>query len=207
VLPYDQYLARFPAYLQQLDMESNGKSVTVEGERVCYQTGQVIWGQPGTNGQHAFYQLIHQGTTLIPCDFIGFSRSLQPLGEHHDQLMANFFAQTEALAFGKTAQQVRAEGVPEALVSHKTFEGNRPTTTLLADQLSPAVLGKLVALYEHKVFVQGVIWGLNSFDQWGVELGKVLAKRIASELTGNAPLSHDSSTNSLIGHYRARRRA
>jgi len=207
VLPYDQYLARFPAYLQQLDMESNGKSVTVEGERVCYQTGQVIWGQPGTNGQHAFYQLIHQGTTLIPCDFIGFSRSLQPLGEHHDQLMANFFAQTEALAFGKTAEQVRAEGVPEALVSHKTFEGNRPTTTLLADQLSPAVLGKLVALYEHKVFVQGVLWGLNSFDQWGVELGKVLAKRIATELTGDAPLSHDSSTNALIRRYRARRRA
>ncbi len=208
VLPYDQYLARFPAYLQQLDMESNGKSVTLAGERACYQTGQILWGQPGTNGQHAFYQLIHQGTKLIPCDFIGFSRSLNPLGSHHDQLMANFFAQTEALAFGKTEAELRAEGVPEALVLHKSFEGNRPTSTILADELSPAVLGKLVALYEHKVFVQGAIWDLNSFDQWGVELGKVLAKRIAGELAtqGDAPLGHDSSTNALIQRYRARRR-
>lgn len=207
VLPYDQYLSRFPAYLQQLDMESNGKSVTLGGERVGYQTGPIIWGQPGTNGQHAFYQLIHQGTKLIPCDFIGFTKSLNALGEHHDQLMANFFAQTEALAFGKTAAEVKAEGVPDALVTHKTFEGNRPTTTILADELTPAVLGKLVALYEHKVFVQGVIWGLNSFDQWGVELGKVLAKRIASELSAKTTpeLGHDSSTNALIRRYRAKR--
>jgi glucose-6-phosphate isomerase len=207
VLPYDQYLSRFPAYLQQLDMESNGKSVTLGGERVGYQTGPIIWGQPGTNGQHAFYQLIHQGTKLIPCDFIGFTKSLNALGEHHDQLMANFFAQTEALAFGKTAAEVKAEGVPDALVTHKTFEGNRPTSTILADELTPAVLGKLVALYEHKVFVQGVIWGLNSFDQWGVELGKVLAKRIASELSAKATpeLGHDSSTNALIRRYRAKR--
>jgi glucose-6-phosphate isomerase len=207
VLPYDQYLNRFPAYLQQLDMESNGKSVTLEGERIAYQTGPIIWGQPGTNGQHAFYQLIHQGTKLIPCDFIGFAKSLNPLGEHHDQLMANFFAQTEALAFGKTAAEVKAEGVPDALVPHKTFEGNRPTSTILADTLTPAVLGKLVALYEHKVFVQGVIWGINSFDQWGVELGKVLAKRIATELSGNGDpdLHHDSSTNALIRRYRQKR--
>jgi glucose-6-phosphate isomerase len=207
VLPYDQYLARFPAYLQQLDMESNGKSVTISGERVGYQTGPIIWGQPGTNGQHAFYQLIHQGTKLIPCDFIGFSKSLNALGEHHDQLMANFFAQTEALAFGKTTAEVKAEGVPEALLTHKTFEGNRPTSTILAEKLTPAVLGKLVALYEHKVFVQGVIWGLNSFDQWGVELGKVLAKRIASELApGTEPeLAHDGSTNALIRYYRKTR--
>jgi glucose-6-phosphate isomerase len=207
VLPYDQYLSRFPAYLQQLDMESNGKSVTLEGARVGYQTGPIIWGQPGTNGQHAFYQLIHQGTKLIPCDFIGFTKSLNALGEHHDQLMANFFAQTEALAFGKTAAEVKAEGVPDALVTHKTFEGNRPTSTILADELTPAVLGKLVALYEHKVFVQGIIWGLNSFDQWGVELGKVLAKRIASELSAKATpeLGHDGSTNALIRRYRAKR--
>ena len=207
VLPYDQYLSRFPAYLQQLDMESNGKSVTLTGERVAYQTGQIIWGQPGTNGQHAFYQLIHQGTKLIPCDFIGFAKSLNALGEHHDQLMANFFAQTEALAFGKTAAEVKAEGVPDALVTHKTFDGNRPTTTILADTLTPAVLGKLVALYEHKVFVQGVIWGVNSFDQWGVELGKVLAKRIATELAapGTPELGHDSSTNALIRRYRQQR--
>jgi glucose-6-phosphate isomerase len=207
VLPYDQYLSRFPAYLQQLDMESNGKSVTVDGQRVTYQTGPIIWGQPGTNGQHAFYQLIHQGTKLIPCDFIGFSKSLNALGEHHDQLMANFFAQTEALAFGKTAAEVKAEGVPDVLVTHKTFEGNRPTSTILAEVLTPAVLGKLVALYEHKVFVQGVIWGLNSFDQWGVELGKVLAKRIATELSakGAGKLDHDSSTNALINRYRAQR--
>jgi len=207
VLPYDQYLSRFPAYLQQLDMESNGKSVTLTGERVSYQTGPIIWGQPGTNGQHAFYQLIHQGTKLIPCDFIGFAKSLNALGDHHDQLMANFFAQTEALAFGKTAAEVKAEGVPDALVPHKTFEGNRPTSTILAAQLTPAVLGKLVALYEHKVFVQGVIWDINSFDQWGVELGKVLAKRIASELaaTGEPVLAHDSSTNALIRRYREQR--
>ena len=207
VLPYDQYLSRFPAYLQQLDMESNGKSVTLDGQRISYQTGPIIWGQPGTNGQHAFYQLIHQGTKLIPCDFIGFTKSLNALGEHHDQLMANFFAQTEALAFGKTAAEVKAEGVPDALVTHKTFEGNRPTSTILAEVLTPAVLGKLVALYEHKVFVQGVIWGLNSFDQWGVELGKVLAKRIATELSakGSVELKHDSSTNALITRYRAQR--
>jgi len=207
VLPYDQYLSRFPAYLQQLDMESNGKSVTIEGEPISYQTGPIIWGQPGTNGQHAFYQLIHQGTKLIPCDFIGFAKSLNALGDHHDQLMANFFAQTEALAFGKTAAEVRGEGVPDALVNHKTFEGNRPTSTILAESLTPAVLGKLVALYEHKVFVQGVIWGLNSFDQWGVELGKVLAKRIASELSASAlpQLQHDSSTNALIRYYREKR--
>jgi glucose-6-phosphate isomerase len=208
VLPYDQYLSRFPAYLQQLDMESNGKSVTLEGQRVGYQTGPIIWGQPGTNGQHAFYQLIHQGTKLIPCDFIGFVKSLNALGEHHDQLMANFFAQTEALAFGKTESEVKAEGVPAALVSHKTFPGNRPTSTILADELTPATLGKLVALYEHKVFVQGVIWDINSFDQWGVELGKVLAKRIASELGAktDSELGHDASTNALIRHYRATRR-
>jgi glucose-6-phosphate isomerase len=207
VLPYDQYLNRFPAYLQQLDMESNGKSVTIDGEPIAYQTGPIIWGQPGTNGQHAFYQLIHQGTKLIPCDFIGFAKSLNALGDHHDQLMANFFAQTEALAFGKTAGEVKAEGVPEALVNHKTFEGNRPTSTIMAESLTPAVLGKLVALYEHKVFVQGAIWGLNSFDQWGVELGKVLAKRIASELSSStAPdLQHDSSTNALIRYYREKR--
>jgi glucose-6-phosphate isomerase len=207
VLPYDQYLNRFPAYLQQLDMESNGKSVTIEGEPIAYQTGPIIWGQPGTNGQHAFYQLIHQGTKLIPCDFIGFAKSLNALGDHHDQLMANFFAQTEALAFGKTAAEVKAEGVPDALVNHKTFEGNRPTSTIMAEALTPAVLGKLVALYEHKVFVQGAIWGLNSFDQWGVELGKVLAKRIASELSPSAApdLQHDSSTNALIRYYREKR--
>jgi glucose-6-phosphate isomerase len=207
VLPYDQYLSRFPAYLQQLDMESNGKRVTIDGVPVDYQTGPIIWGQPGTNGQHAFYQLIHQGTKLIPCDFIGFCKSLNALGDHHDQLMANFFAQTEALAFGKTEAEVKAEGVPAALVTHKTFEGNRPTSTILAEQLTPAVLGKLVALYEHKVFVQGVIWGLNSFDQWGVELGKVLAKRIASELAGASTpaLGHDTSTNALIRFYRGAR--
>lgn len=207
VLPYDQYLARFPAYLQQLDMESNGKSVTLSGQRTNYQTGPIIWGQPGTNGQHAFYQLIHQGTKLIPCDFIGFAKSLNALGEHHDQLMANFFAQTEALAFGKTADEVKAEGVPDALVTHKTFEGNRPTSTIMADRLTPAVLGKLVALYEHKVFVQGAVWGLNPFDQWGVELGKVLAKRITAELgaADDTQLAHDSSTNALLRRYRARR--
>jgi glucose-6-phosphate isomerase len=208
VLPYDQYLARFSAYLQQLDMESNGKRVTLDGTSVDVQTGPILWGQPGTNGQHAFYQLIHQGTKLVPCDFIGFSQSLNPIGGHHDLLMANFFAQTEALAFGKTEAEVAKEGVPPALVPHKTFPGNRPTNTILCDRLTPAMLGKLVALYEHKVFVQGVIWGINSFDQWGVELGKVLAKRIASELESPSEptLAHDSSTNALIQRYRAARR-
>ncbi len=202
VLPYDHYLGRFSAYLQQLDMESNGKSVTLDGTAVDYQTGPIVWGTPGTNGQHAYYQLIHQGTKLIPCDFLGFCRSLNPLGEHHDLLMANCFAQTEALAFGKTAEQVRADGVPEPLVPHRVFAGNRPTNTLLAERLTPAILGSLVALYEHKVYVQGVIWNVNSFDQWGVELGKVLAKRIAPELAAEVPLTHDSSTNSLIERYR-----
>jgi len=188
-------------------MESNGKGVTLGGRKVDYQTGPVYWGEPGTNGQHSFYQLIHQGTKLIPCDFIGFAKSLNALGEHHDQLMANFFAQTEALAFGKTEAEVKAEGVAAALVPHKAFAGNRPTTTILAEQLTPAVLGKLVALYEHKVFVQGVIWDINSFDQWGVVLGKVLAKRIASELSAKdePALGHDSSTNALIRHYRTTR--
>jgi glucose-6-phosphate isomerase len=205
VLPYDQYLARFPAYLQQLDMESNGKRVDLNGRVVDYQTGPIIWGEPGTNGQHAFYQLIHQGTKLIPCDFIGFLRSENPLGKHHDLLMANLFAQSEALAFGKTADEVRAEGVAEALVSHRTFPGDRPSSTLLLERMTPAALGKLIALYEHKVFVQGTIWGVNSFDQWGVELGKVLAKRIASEIDSeSAPaLTHDSSTNALLKRYRA----
>jgi glucose-6-phosphate isomerase len=207
ILPYDQYLARFSAYLQQLDMESNGKSVGFDGEHVQHQTGQIIWGQPGTNGQHAFYQLLHQGTKLIPADFIAFSRSLNPLGQHHDLLMANFFAQTEALAFGKTAAEVRQEGVPEWLVPHKVFEGNRPTNTLLADRLTPHRLGSLIALYEHKVFVQGVIWNVNSFDQWGVELGKVLAKRIVAELETPKPseLAHDGSTNALLRRYLAQR--
>ena len=204
VLPYDQYLARFPAYLQQMDMESNGKSVDKQGRRVGYQTGPVVWGEPGTNGQHAFYQLIHQGTKLIPADFIGFCRSHNPLPGHHDQLMANFFAQTEALAFGKTADEVRAEGVPERLVPHKVFTGNRPTNTLLADELTPYSLGALIALYEHKVFTQGVVWNVFSFDQWGVQLGKVLAKKVVAELASKkAPeLAHDSSTNALIRRYR-----
>jgi len=205
ILPYDQYLGRFSAYLQQLDMESNGKYVGVDGQRVPQQTGPVIWGQPGTNGQHAFYQLLHQGTKLIPADFIGFSRSLNPLGEHHDLLMANFFAQTEALAFGKTLEQVKAENVPVGLAPHKVFEGNRPTNTLMAERLTPRVLGSLIALYEHKVFVQGVIWNINSFDQWGVELGKVLAKRITGELSTSGELNHDSSTNALIQRYRSQR--
>jgi glucose-6-phosphate isomerase len=207
VLPYDQYLGRFPAYLQQLTMESNGKSVTIAGERVDYDTSPVYWGEPGTNGQHSFYQLIHQGTRLIPCDFIAFEHSLNPLGEHHDLLTANVFAQTEALAFGRTAEEVREEGTPEELVAHRVFEGNRPTNTLLAERLTPAMLGKLVALYEHSVFTQGVVWNVNSFDQWGVELGKALASRIAEELRADAPeLSHDSSTNALIERYRAARR-
>jgi glucose-6-phosphate isomerase len=207
ILPYDQYLNRLCAYLQQLDMESNGKHVDLEGHPVNYQTGPIIWGQPGTNGQHAFYQLIHQGTRLIPCDFIGFSQTLNPLPPHHDLLMANFFAQTEALAFGKTAEEVAASGVPDFQVPHRTFEGNRPTNTFLLERLTPATLGKLIALYEHKVFVQGTIWNINSFDQWGVELGKVLANRIIPELesTGEPDLKHDSSTNTLIRRYRRSR--
>jgi len=207
VLPYDQYLARFSAYLQQLDMESNGKRVTRDGAIIDYQTGPIIWGEPGTNGQHAFYQLIHQGTKLIPCDFIGFTKSLHPLGNHHDLLMANYFAQTEALAFGKTEDEVRTEGVREDLVPHRVFLGNRPTNSLLLDRLTPAALGKLVALYEHKVFVQGAIWNVNSFDQWGVELGKVLAARIIPELSAaeRPELAHDSSTNTLIRRYRMQR--
>jgi len=204
VLPYDQYLKRFPAYLQQLTMESSGKHVTRDGVRVDYQTGPIYWGEPGTNGQHSFYQLIHQGTRLIPCDFIAFGQSLNPLGNHHDLLMANVFAQTQALAFGKTAEEVRAEGTPERLVPHRTFEGNRPTNTLLADRVTPEILGALVALYEHSVFTEGTIWQIDSFDQWGVELGKVLASRIVPELTDVAEpvLAHDSSTNSLIARYR-----
>ena len=207
VLPYDQYLAYFPAYLQQLDMESNGKHITLEGQTVDYQTGPIIWGQPGTNGQHAFYQLIHQGTKLIPCDFIGFCQTLNVLPPHHDLLMANVFAQTEALAFGKTYEQVIADGVDPKIAPHRVFDGNRPTSTILADRLTPRTLGALIALYEHKVFVQGAIWDINSFDQWGVELGKVLASKIAPELDSKAEpdLKHDSSTNTLIRRYRARR--
>ena len=205
VLPYDQYLARLAAYLQQLDMESNGKSVDRQGKRVAYSTGPIVWGEPGTNGQHAFYQLIHQGTRMIPCDFIGFCTSHNPVGDHHDKLMANFFAQTEALAFGKTSEQCRAEGVPEKLVPHKTFEGNHPTNTLMAEALTPETFGALIALYEHKVFTQGIIWNIFSFDQWGVELGKVLAAKVLGELTlGEKPiLRHDASTNALIARYRA----
>ncbi len=202
VLPYDQYLKRFPAYLQQLTMESNGKSITVSGTHVDYQTGAIYWGEPGTNGQHSFYQLIHQGTKLIPCDFIGFARSLNPHGDHHDILTANLFAQAEALAFGKTAQEVAAQGTPEALVSHKTFEGNRPSNMILAEQLTPEILGKLIALYEHDVFTQGAVWQIDSFDQWGVELGKVLAMKIVPELKSDSELKHDSSTNALIERYR-----
>ena len=204
ILPYEQYLKRFPAYLQQLTMESNGKHVTIEGKEVNYATGPIYWGEPGTNGQHSFYQLIHQGTRLIPCDFIAFGKSLNPLGRHHDMLLANVFAQTEALAFGKTPEEVRAEGTPDWLVPHRVFEGNRPSNTILAKRLTPEVLGKLVALYEHSVFTQGVIWQINSFDQWGVELGKVLAQRIIPELESKAEpsLTHDSSTNNLIRRYR-----
>ena len=204
ILPYDQYLRRFPAYLQQLTMESNGKHVNLEGKPVDYETGQIYWGEPGTNGQHSFYQLIHQGTKLIPCDFIGFCQSLNPLGNHHDLLMSNVFAQAEALAFGKTAEEVKAGGTPDWLVPHRTFEGNRPSNTILVERLTPEVLGKLVALYEHSVFTQGVIWDIDSFDQWGVELGKVLAARIIPELDDatEPDLKHDSSTNSLIRHYR-----
>jgi glucose-6-phosphate isomerase len=209
VLPYDQYLHRFPAYLQQLTMESNGKHVTLDSRAVDYETGAVWWGEPGTNGQHSFYQLIHQGTKLIPCDFIGFGRSLNPLGEHHDLLIANVLAQTEALAFGKTADEVRQEGTPEDLVPHRVFEGNRPSNTILAERLTPRTLGSLVALYEHSVFTQGAIWGIDSFDQWGVELGKVLAKRIVPELEADSEpeLAHDSSTNALIRRYRGLREA
>ena len=202
VLPYDQYLKRFPAYLQQLTMESNGKHVTLAGDRVNYETGPIFWGEPGTNGQHSFYQLIHQGTRLIPCDFIGFGKTLNPLGDHHDLLMANVFAQAEALAFGKTAEQVKADGTADWLVPHRVFEGNRPSNTILVETLTPEVLGKLVALYEHSVFTQGAIWQIDSFDQWGVELGKVLAKNIISELQGKADGKHDSSTNTLIGRYK-----
>jgi glucose-6-phosphate isomerase len=206
VLPYDQYLERFPAYLQQLTMESNGKSVRLDSTAVDVETGAVYWGEPGTNGQHSFYQLIHQGTKLIPCDFICFAHTLNPLGNHQDLLVANVFAQAEALAFGKTAAEVAAEGTPEWLVPHRTFAGNRPSNVLMADRLTPALLGSLVALYEHSVFTQGAVWGINSFDQWGVELGKALARRIVPELTGDAPLTHDSSTNALIARYRAANR-
>lgn len=204
VLPYEQYLKRFPAYLQQLSMESNGKSVTLDGRHVDYNTGAIYWGEPGTNGQHSFYQLIHQGTHLIPCDFIGFAKTLNPIGRHHDILLANMFAQAEALAFGKTSEEVRAEGTREDLVPHRVFEGNRPSNTILAEVIDPKTLGKLIALYEHSVFTQGVIWDINSFDQWGVELGKVLAQRIIPELESkDAPeLRHDSSTNALIVRYR-----
>ena len=204
VLPYEQYLKRFPAYLQQLTMESNGKHVTLEGKKVAHDTGPIYWGEPGTNGQHSFYQLIHQGTRLIPCDFIAFVHPLNPVGQHHDMLLANVFAQTEALAFGKTPEQVKAEGTPDWLVPHRVFEGNRPSNTVLADRLTPETLGKLVALYEHSVFTQGTIWNIDSFDQWGVELGKVLAQRIIPELENSAEpvLNHDSSTNTLIRRYR-----
>ena len=208
VLPYDQYLKRFPAYLQQLTMESNGKHVTLDGRVVDYQTGPIFWGEPGTNGQHSFYQLIHQGTKLIPCDFIGFYKSLNPIGRHHDLLMSNVFAQAEALAFGKTAEELRAEGIADWLIPHKTFEGNRPSSVILTEHMTPRTLGKLVALYEHSVFVQGAIWQIDSFDQWGVELGKVLAVRIIPELESaeEPALKHDSSTNALIKRYRANKR-
>jgi glucose-6-phosphate isomerase len=209
VLPYEQYLKRFPAYLQQLTMESNGKHVTLDGKAVNYATSPIYWGEPGTNGQHSFYQLIHQGTRLIPCDFIAFVHTLNQLGRHHDILLANVLAQAEALAFGKTPEQVRAEGTPDWLVPHRVFEGNRPSNTLLADRLTPEVLGKLVALYEHSVFTQGTIWQINSFDQWGVELGKALAQKIIPELEDQAEpaLGHDSSTNNLIRRYRKLKQA
>jgi glucose-6-phosphate isomerase len=207
ILPYEQYLKRFPAYLQQLTMESNGKHVTLDGTRVGAETGPIYWGEPGTNGQHSFYQLIHQGTRLIPCDFIGFYKTLNPLGRHHDMLMANVFAQAEALAFGKTAEQVKAEGTADWLVPHRVFEGNRPSNTIMADHLTPEVLGKLIALYEHSVFTQGTIWNIDSFDQWGVELGKVLAQRIIGELESptEPELKHDTSTTNLIRRYRQRK--
>jgi glucose-6-phosphate isomerase len=209
VLPYENYLKRFPAYLQQLTMESNGKQVTLDGKRVGYDTGAIYWGEPGTNGQHSFYQLIHQGTRLIPCDFIAFAHALTPMGRHHDILLANVFAQAEALAFGKTPEQVKAEGTPKWLVPHRVFEGNRPSNVILADRLTPAMLGKLVALYEHSVFTQGVIWNLDSFDQWGVELGKVLAQRIIPELENSKTpdLKHDASTNNLIRRYRTMKKS
>jgi glucose-6-phosphate isomerase len=209
VLPYEQYLKRFPAYLQQLTMESNGKHVTLDGVETNYQTGPIYWGEPGTNGQHSFYQLLHQGTKLIPCDFIAFAQPLNPLGRHHDILLANVFAQSEALAFGKTSAEVEAEGTPSWLVPHRTFEGNRPSNTFLLQKLTPAALGKLVALYEHSVFTQGAIWQIDSFDQWGVELGKVLAQRIIPELESNkeAELQHDSSTSTLIRRYRKLKQA
>jgi glucose-6-phosphate isomerase len=209
VLPYEQYLKRFPAYLQQLTMESNGKHVMLDGSEVNFDTGPVYWGEPGTNGQHSFYQLIHQGTRLIPCDFIAFSKPLNSLGRHHDMLLANVFAQTEALAFGKTPEQVKAEGTPDWLVPHRVFKGNRPSNTILAEQLTPEMLGKLVALYEHSVFTQGTIWNINSFDQWGVELGKALAQRIIPELESKTEpvLGHDSSTNTLIRRYRKHKEA
>jgi glucose-6-phosphate isomerase len=207
VMPYEQYLKRFPAYLQQLTMESNGKHVTLEGRHVDYETGAIYWGEPGTNGQHSFYQLIHQGTRLIPVDLIGFAKTLNPLGDHHDLLMSNVFAQAEALAFGKTEEEVRADGTPEPIVPHRVMEGNRPTNVILAEVLTPRALGTLVALYEHMVFTQGVVWEVDSFDQWGVELGKALAVRIIPELESEAEpeLHHDSSTNALIRRYRAMR--
>jgi glucose-6-phosphate isomerase len=207
VLPYEQYLKRFPAYLQQLTMESNGKHVTLDGGPVGVQTGAIVWGEPGTNGQHSFFQLIHQGTELIPCDLIGFARSLDPLGDHHDLLLSNVFAQAEALAFGKTPEEVAAEGTPAWLVPHRVFEGNRPTNTILADELTPRVLGSLVALYEHSVFTQAAVWGIDAFDQWGVELGKTLATAIIPELQSieEPDLAHDSSTNALIRRYRRTR--
>ncbi len=203
ILPYDQYLSRFAAYFQQGDMESNGKYITRSGDKVDYQTGPIIWGEPGTNGQHAFYQLIHQGTKLIPCDFLAFCKSQNPIGDHHVKLMANFFAQTEALAFGKSAESLKIDGVPLELIPHKTFEGNRPTNSIMAETLTPSVLGQLIALYEHKIFAQGIIWDIYSFDQWGVQLGKVLAAEILPELEGDSELDHDSSTNALIEYFRA----
>ena len=206
ILPYDQYLSRFAAYFQQGDMESNGKSVTQDGDRVNWETGPVIWGEPGTNGQHAFYQLIHQGTKLIPCDFIGFAQSQNPLGDHHAKLMANFFAQTEALAFGKTAEELHAEKTPAELISHKTFQGNRPTNSIMAKKLTPETLGQLIALYEHKIFAQGIIWNIYSFDQWGVQLGKILASAILPELQSDSTLQHDSSTNQLMEYFRKHKR-
>jgi glucose-6-phosphate isomerase len=204
IFPYDQYLSRFPAYFQQGDMESNGKSVDRDGAAVNYQTGPIIWGEPGTNGQHAFFQLIHQGTSLIPCDFIGFVQPLNPIGDHHKKLMANFFAQTEALAFGRTRVELEKENVPDWLIPYRTFDGNRPTNTILIKKLTPFTLGQLMAMYEHKIFTQGIIWNIYSFDQWGVELGKTLAKKIIPELEKNptAPLDHDSSTNSLISFFK-----
>ena len=207
VMPYEQYLKRFPAYLQQLTMESNGKHVTLDGRTVDYETGAVFWGEPGTNGQHSFFQLVHQGTMLVPVDFIGFGQALEPVRDHHDILMANLLAQAEALAFGKTEEEVRAEGTPEAIVPHRVFDGNRPSNVILAERLTPHSLGALVALYEHSVFTQGTIWEINSFDQWGVELGKALAQRIIPELESEAEpeLAHDSSTNALIRRYRALR--